>query len=78
MGLRIEDHVGDLPLRRRGDKYLITNFYDIRDSELEAANRCRLLIPTGGYAHRYLLWVGSGDHVTEAAWLGQRDTDRPH
>jgi hypothetical protein len=61
--------VGHLPLRRRGDKYLIPAFYDanIRDSELEAANWCRLYLRVVMLAD---ICNGLGDHVTEAAWLG--------
>jgi hypothetical protein len=68
--------VGDSTLRRRGDKYLIPAFYDaiIRDSELVAANRCRLHLRVVTLAG---ICDGSGDHVTDAAWLGHRDSDRP-
>jgi hypothetical protein len=76
-GLRIGDHVGDLPLRRRGDKYVISAFYDanIRDSELVAANRYQLYLRVVTLAD---ICDELGDHVTEAAWLDHRDTDRPH
>jgi hypothetical protein len=41
---------------------------NIRDSDLEAANRCHLYLQVGTLAD---ICVGSGDHMTEAAWLGQ-------
>jgi hypothetical protein len=74
---RIEDHVGDLPLRRRGDKYLIPAFYDVnsRDIELVAANRFRLYLRVMTLADIY---DGLGDHVTRSGPAGHHDTDRPH
>jgi hypothetical protein len=65
-GVHIEDQVG----RRRGHKYDA----NIRDSELVAANRCRLYLRVVTLAD---ISDGLGDHVTDAAWLGHRDTDRP-
>jgi hypothetical protein len=67
----------DLTLRRRGYKSLIPAVYDanIRESELVAANRCRLYLRVVTLADN--ICDGLGDHVTDAAWLGHRDTDRP-